>query len=175
GNSATRAFKSSEGKLWVAETGVSSESGNYKLGYWQHTANKSFGGQTFSNDYGLYGVIDQQLVQLDGHGVIDGFLQYGYTPKSRNEIYTYIGAGLHMHGLMTSRAEDDLGIAIARADFHATLDSSKVSETAVELTYRLVATPWFSVQPSFQWIKNPGGDAAAPAIKVGLLRFEVTL
>ena len=175
GDSATRTFKSVEGKLWVAETGLSSDSGTYKLGYWQHTANKTFGGQTFSNDYGLYGVIDQELVKLDGDGVIGAFLQYGYTPKSRNEIYTYIGGGLHMHGIVPTRAEDDLGIAVARADFHAAPNAGKVSETAVELTYRLVATPWFAVQPSFQWVQNPGGDSAAPVVKAGLLRFEITL
>ncbi|MDQ6967848.1 MAG: carbohydrate porin [Mariprofundaceae bacterium] len=175
GDSRTRTFKSAEGKLWVAETGFSSDSGTYKLGYWQHTADKTFDGNTFSNDYGLYAVIDQELVQLDGHGMIGGFLQYGYTPKSRNEIYTYIGAGLHLHGLMASRVEDDLGIAVASAYFHASLNAQKVSERAVELTYRLVVTPWFAVQPSLQWIKNPGGDSAAPAVKAGLLRFEITL
>jgi len=175
GDSTTRSFKSAEGKLWVAETGFNSDSGAYKLGYWQHTATKNFDRINFSNDYGLYGIVDQALVQLDNDGVIAGFVQYGYTLKSRNEIYTYIGMGLHMHGLMTSRAEDDLGLAVARADFHATAAAAKVSETAVELTYRLVATPWFAVQPSFQWIQNPGGDSTAPAVKAGLLRFEITL
>jgi len=175
GDSTTRSFKSIEGKLWVAETGFSSDSGTYKVGYWQHTANKTFGAQTFSSDYGVYGVIDQELLQLDKHGMIGGFLQYGYAPKSRNEIYSYIGAGLHMHGMISSRAEDDLGLAVARADFHASPNVTKVSETAVELTYRLVATPWFVVQPSLQWILNPGGDAAAPALTTGLLRFEITL
>lgn len=84
--------------------------------------------------------------------MIAGFLQYGYTPKSRNEIYTYIGGGLHMHGLLASRSEDDLGKAVARADFHAVSNAGKVSETAVELTYRLVTMPWLAIQPSLQWI-----------------------
>lgn len=175
GDSTTRTFKSAEGKLWVTEAGVSSDSGTYKLGYWQHTANKTFGAQTFSSDYGLYGVVDQEIVKLENDGAIAGFLQYGYTPKSRNEIYTYIGAGLHIHGIVPNRAEDDLGLAVARADFHASAAAAKVSETAVELTYRLVVTPWFVVQPSFQWIQNPGGDSTAPAVKAGLLRFEIVL
>jgi len=175
GDPTTRGFKSSEGQLWVIETGLSSETGTYKLGYWQHTADKTFDTQTFSNDYGMYAVVDQQLVEFDNHSMIAGFLQYGFAPKSRNEIYTYIGAGLHMHGLIPSRGEDDLGIAVARADFHAAPKVAKVSETAVELTYRLVATPWFVIQPSFQWIQNPGGNSLAPAVKAGLLRFEVTL
>jgi len=175
GDSTTRNFKAAEGKLWVAETGFSSDSGTYKVGYWQHTANKTFGAQTFSSDYGAYAVIDQELLQLQNDGVIAGFLQYGAAPKERNEIYTYIGAGLHMHGLVPSRVEDDLGLAVARADFHASVNAAKVSETAVELTYRLVVTPWFAVQPSLQWIHHPGGDAVAPVLTAGLLRFEITL
>ncbi|MDX8397995.1 MAG: carbohydrate porin [Mariprofundaceae bacterium] len=175
GDSATRTLKTAEGKLMVAETGLGSDSGEYKLGYWLHTADKTFDNQTFGSDYGLYAVIDQALVKLDGDGVIAAFLQYGYAPKSRNEIYTYIGAGLHMHGVIPSRDEDDIGIAMARADFHASKAAAKVSETAVELTYRLVATPWLAIQPSFQWIQNPSGDSTAPAVKAGLLRFEITL
>jgi len=175
GDPATRSFKAVEGKLWVAETGFSSDSGTYKLGYWQHTANKTFGAQTYNNDYGLYGVIDQELLQLDNHGEIAGFIQYGYAPKARNEIFTYIGAGLHMHGLVSSRVEDDFGLAVARSDFHAAPNAIEVSETAIELTYRLVLAPWFAVQPSFQWIQNPGGNSLAPAVKAGLLRFEITL
>jgi len=175
GDSTTRNFNAAEGKLWVTEAGVSSDSGTYKLGYWQHTANKDFAGQMFSNDYGVYGVIDQELLQLNNDGVIGAFLQYGYTPKSRNKIYTYIGAGLHMHGIVPNRSEDDLGLAIARADSHVSRTATKVSETAVELTYRLVLTPWFAVQPSLQLIQNPGGDSTAPNLKTGLLRFEITL
>jgi len=175
GDSTTRGFKSVEGKLWVAETAISSDSGTYKVGYWQHTANKTFGAQTFSRDYGAYAVIDQELWELDKHGLVGGFLQYGYTPKSRNEIYTYMGAGLHIHGIIPSRGEDDLGLAVARVDFHASADAINVSETTLEMTYRLVATAWLTVQPSLQWIHNPGGNLAAPAVKTGLLRFEVTL
>jgi len=44
-----------------------------------------------------------------------------------------------------------------------------------EFTYRSVITPWLAIQPSFQLIQNPGGDPANANIKVGLLRFEVTL
>ncbi|MDQ6996136.1 MAG: carbohydrate porin, partial [Mariprofundus sp.] len=60
-------------------------------------------------------------------------------------------------------------IAIARADTNAS------SETALELTYRLVLRPWLAIQPSYQIIWNPGGDATIPTAKVGLLRFEMDL
>jgi len=135
----------------------------------------NFGGKNFANDYGAYGVIDQQVASLDNDASIGWFLQYGYAPKDRNTVFNYIGSGLHFHGVIPTRGEDDLGIAVARANNQATPTSTSVAETVVELTYRVVATPWLAVQPSFQVIQHPGGDVAAPTVKAGLLRFEVTL
>lgn len=175
GDPATRGFKAGEGKMYIAESAISSETGTYKVGYWKHTAAVAFGGNNFANNYGVYGVIDQQIATLDGDGSIGWFLQYGYAPQDRNLVYGYVGSGLHFHGLIPSRAEDDLGIAVARANTHTSPTAVNVAETTTELTYRLVATPWLAVQPSFQVIQNSGGDAAAPTVKALLLRFEVSL
>jgi len=175
GNPATFGFRAGEGKFYIAESGVSSHTGTYKVGYWKHTAVHTFAGNNFSNDYGMYGVIDQKIVTLDNDASIGWFLQYGYTPKARNLIYSYIGTGLHCHGLIPNRGEDDLGIAVAHASTHASPTAANVAETAVELTYRAVIAPWFAVQPSLQVIQNPGGNATAPTVTAGLLRFEITL
>jgi len=175
GDPATRGFKAGEGKLYIAESAISSETGTYKVGYWKHTAAVAFGGNNFANNYGVYGVIDQQIATLDQDGSIGWFLQYGYAPQDRNLVYGYIGSGLHVHGLIPNRPEDDLGIAVARANTHTSPTAVNVAETSTELTYRLVATPWLAVQPSFQLIQKPGGDATAPTVKAALLRFEVSL
>jgi len=169
GDPETRSLSSSEGKMFVAEGGLNAVKGSYKAGYWLHTADKLFNGQLFSDDYGFYGIVDQELISPDGGGSIGAFLQWGWTPHSRNDVTQYLGAGLHMHGLLPTRDLDDLGIAIARAYTHG------ATENAIELTYRLVVAPWFSIQPSFQWISNPGGIPASSTIKVGLLRFEIML
>ncbi|MDQ6994190.1 MAG: carbohydrate porin [Mariprofundaceae bacterium] len=175
GDPTTRGFKAGEGNMYIAESGMSSDTGTYKVGYWQHTAAVTFGANNFANDHGVYGVIDQQIASLDGDASIGWFLQYGYAPKDRNQVFNYVGSGFHVHGLIPSRGEDDLGIAIARANTHINPTAANVAETTTELTYRLVATPWFAVQPSFQIIQKPGGDAAAPTVKAGLLRFEISL
>ncbi|MDQ6953722.1 MAG: carbohydrate porin [Mariprofundaceae bacterium] len=47
GNPATRGFKAGEGKMYIAESGISSETGTYKVGYWKHTAAVAFGGSSF--------------------------------------------------------------------------------------------------------------------------------
>jgi len=169
GDPETRSISSTEGAMVIAEGGYLHANGSYKFGYWLHTADKTFGGQTFNNDYGVYGIIDQELFSFDGDASIGAFIQWGWVPRKRNDITRYFGGGLHMHGIIPTRSEDDLGIAVARAFTHG------ATESVIELTYRMVIAPWLAVQPSFQWIINPGGESTASAIKVGLLRFEVTL
>ena len=169
GDPETRNISSGEGRMFIGEGGFSHDAGSYKLGYWRHTANKTFAGRTFNDDYGVYAVADQELARFRGDAVIGAYLQWGWAPQQRNEITKYFGAGLHMHGVVPTRNEDDLGVAVARAFTHT------ATETAIEATWRIVIAPWLAVQPSLQWVINPGGDNAAPAIKVGLLRFEVTL
>jgi carbohydrate-selective porin OprB len=36
-------------------------------------------------------------------------------------------------------------------------------------------SPELVVQPSFQWIDNPGGISGRPPIRVGILHFELSL
>jgi len=169
GDPATRGFKKGEGQMDIVEAGYTFEDGAYKAGYWMHTATKTFGANTYNNDYGYYALIDQTLVRLEDGASIGGFLQFGQVPSARNDITGYFGGGLNMHGLIPTRDEDDLGVAVASAKTHLN------TENAIEVTYRLVVTNWLAIQPSFQWIQNPGGDATVPTAKVGLFRFEVAL
>jgi len=169
GNPGTRRLSSSEGKMAIVESGLNYGKGNYKFGYWLHTADKTFNGQTFREDYGVYGIVDQGLFSFGDDGSVGAFMQWGWVPQRRNEITKYYGGGLRVHGLVPTRHKDDLGIAVARAFTHT------ATESTIELTYRLVLTPWLAVQPSLQWIVNPGGNAAASSIKAGLLRFEAAL
>ncbi|MDQ6993926.1 MAG: carbohydrate porin [Mariprofundus sp.] len=171
GDPSTRKMNTTEGKMFIAEAGVSVADGSYKVGYWQHTANiTTASGAVYRSDYGLYGVVDQPLLELQNGSKIGAFMQYGWVPASRNDSVTaYVGGGVHVQGLMPSRADDELGLAIARASTHLS------AETTLEFTYHAVLTPWLALQPSFQLIDNPGGDAAIRTAKVGLLRFEVSL
>jgi len=169
GDPATRALKPSEGKMYILESGFSYKTGTYKAGYWRHSADVTFNGNTFNSDYGYYGIIDQQLFELGEDRTIGAFLRYGAVPSNRNAIISNLQFGLHTHGLIPGRDEDDFGIAYIRANTHTG------NETVYELTYRAVFTPWLAIQPSFQLIQNPGGDPANPTIKVGLFRFEVAI
>jgi len=170
GDTATRAIRRAEGRMMIAEAGyVMTGGAAYKLGCWRHSADRLYAGRSFSGDYGVYGTIDQPLFEFDGSGKLGLFLQYGWVPADRNSNIRYAGGGLHLQAPIPGRDEDVLGLAVARADTH--LDA----ETTLELTYSLVLTPWLSLQPSLQWIDNPGGDAMVRSARVGLLRFTLQL
>ncbi len=171
GDPSTREWKSSDGNMTIAEAGYIKGASDYKVGYWRHSAEKTYGGVTFSDDNGMYGIIDQEVFQFDNaeHSSASVFLQYGSVPEDRNAITGYMGYGIHLHGLIPTRSVDDLGFGVANAKTHVD------TEVAYELTYRLVATSWLAIRPSFQWIKNPGGDPAVSSVNVGFLRFEIQL
>lgn len=170
GDPATRSLSSAEGYMLIAEAGVHPDEGrSYKLGAWQHSAQKSYAGQTFSSDYGLYALADQPLYSFSGGGDLGGFAQFGWVPKKRNEITRYIGAGLHLKGALPLRRDDELGLAVANAYTRTGTESS------IELAWHADLYPGLVLQPSMQWILNPGGDAAASTIRVALLRFEISL
>jgi len=170
GDPATRSLSSAEGHMLIAEAGVQpQQGGNYKLGVWQHSANKTYAGQTFNADYGLYAVADQPLYSFSGGGELGGFVQLGWVPKQRNEITRYLGAGVHLAGAMPLRRDDAFGLAVANAY------TRSGTEHAIELTWHAELYPGIALQPSMQWIVNPGGNAAASTIRVALLRFELSL
>jgi porin len=166
GDPETRALSAREGQMWVAETGIEGPHGQYKLGAWLHTATKAYGGRVFRNDYGAYVLADQQLAAI-GAARIGAFVRYGWVPPARNAVTRFLGLGLHVAGAIPSRDQDMLGLGLARAVTHTG------AEDALELTYRAVVSSSIAIQPSFQWINDPGGTAGAPPVRVGLLRFEL--
>ena len=169
GDPATRGFQSDEGEMYIVESGFSSSTGTYKVGYWEHTDDIIFNGDRFNKNYGHYTVIDQKIIDLGNDRVVGGFFRWGDVPGNRNEITSHVDLGLHLHGLIPTRHEDDLGIAYIRAN------TRTGHEKVIELTYRIAVFPWLAIQPSYQRIENPGADRDNSAIDVGLLRFEFTL
>jgi porin len=175
GDPATRTVDTTkEGLMWIAETGLLNHNSSYKLGVWQHTADKvAPDSEIYSSDFGMYAVVDQAV--NDDLGV---FLQLGLTPNSRNDISNYAGFGVHIHELIPSRHDDTFGIAVARAGFSSLAQNTNnltTAETTVEITYDVVVTDYLNIHPAFQWIQHPGGNPALKATNVAMLRFEFHL
>jgi len=169
GDSATRSVSNGEGYMSILETALlTGEGGRYKLGAWYHSADRTFAGNRFGSDFGAYGLAEATLFSFAGSAAVGGFVQLGWVPKQRNEITRYVGAGLHLSGLPLRRG-DEFGLATANAY------TRTGTEHVIELTWHVAVLPGMTIQPSMQWILNPGGDPAASTIRVALLRFEIAL
>ncbi len=164
-----------------------------RIGGWHHSDDEvwlrlssSSAAHTFSQNYG-YWLTTDQMVYREGNSDEDDqglgmFFQFGWAPSNRNALTEYYGGGLVYKGLIPNRDQDYLGAGFANALFsrgirEVTFFNEGVimdkHETAVEVFYKYIASPYFSLQPDIQFIANPGGrfqDALVPG-----LRFELVL
>jgi porin len=158
--------------------------GNLKLGGYYHTDDfqdinqatlTAFGvpGITirqYSGNYGAYFLADQQLYQENGRddpasqGLV-GFFRVAGAPADRNLAQFGIDGGLVYKGLFPSRDWDTLGLAgsylgmsddLADAYSAASLPEPDY-EAAIELSYKMQVTAWWTLQPSLQYTFHPGG------------------
>jgi len=156
----------------------------YKLGTFVHTGdfaawNPQSGER--GTDYGIYGIVDQQLYSRNGK-TIAVFLQPGYAPPGVNLVEWYAAGGINLTGFVPGRAADVMGVAMARSQVsgdyshaQATLTGNGTysAETVVEATYKVTLSPWWSVQPDFQYIFTPSGRNGSPDAAVLGLRTSV--
>ncbi len=161
-------WRSGDGIFSSAEAGITGGGDNaYKLGagIWYNT-------QHFQDPYlrnrdrnhGGYLIgernfaADQSWLPWDT-GV---YVQAGMASPSRNTIDHYLGAGVTLTGVVPSRPDDQLGIAVARAhtgsDYRAANALASEAETTFELTYQAMVAPHLSLQPDVQYIVDPGAS-----------------
>jgi len=99
--------------------------------------------------------------------------------------------GSELEGTAWGRSADSIGLAFGSlrtssdfrndsltvdADGDATPDfgyQAGGSEKQTELYYRFKLNSHVELSPNFQWIRNPGGNAAAPTVKVFGLRAKL--
>ena len=105
------------------------------------------------------------------------FLRVSTAPRDRSVLEFCADGGLHYHGLLPGRPEDDLGLGVSRKrysrDFsrseRAAGNAGRDHETIVELSYIATVTPWLAVQPDVQYVIHPAGQhSAADALVAGL-------
>jgi len=153
--------------------------GTYKLGAFVHTGGANlptFTSQTnaalgvsgirnASSNYGIYGVIDQQLLRAGGRSV-GAFLRVGGAPSDVSFVDFYVDGGFNFTGFVPGRPIDVLGLAVAHSSVSGKFSDSQrlqglpgfSAETVLEATYRLILAPWWNVQPDLQYIFHPGGQ-----------------
>jgi len=177
GDPATRGLDGGvEGYMYIGELAYVGSDAAYKIGGWNHTKAATKNGSKGLS--GGYLIVDQSLIDWDG-GNLGLFLQVGVAQRSAENIKNYLGVGLHVSGPIPGREDDEFGIGMARADFSDAYLAANAgftkNETVIEVSYRAQLTDWLAIQPAFQFIKSPSGDAALSNAKVSLLRVEISL
>ena len=162
-----------------------------KVGGWRHLG--QFADQQFDNnglllaspassgvplmhrgDYGVYGVVDQQLYRLpggDGNSGISVFNRSAISPSDRNLVNVEIDAGIVFAGMIPQRPYDNFGASVIYSRFSNSVrafDQDRINfgnlatpgrdvETNLELTYVAQIIPGWIVQPVYTYIWHPSG------------------
>jgi len=167
-------INSDQGALAMSEVGFNwhqsatngALAGQVKLGGWFHTADfpdNTPATRGHGENFGAYIAADQKLWQEFDESPEQGvevFARFGGSPEDRSTFAFVFDTGLSYVGPIPGRDEDTATIGFIHADFSDTRRGYQALhnyEQALELTYELVLRPWCSVQPSVQWIHNPGG------------------
>ncbi len=141
--------------------------------------------KTHHGDYALYAVADQMLWidPNENDRTVNVFVRPMGTPLTdRNTIDFSLNAGLTFTEPILHRDNDTLGIGMGFAHVSsraADLDRDqrtyasspglpiRSGETYVEATYQYQVTPWWQVQPDFQYVFNPGAGIVNPKSSSG--------
>lgn len=162
-----------DGLFYALEGGYQNEETGTKLGAgaWYRTTDfvASTNGRMYKDNVGVYAIGEASLAENWA-----AFFQVGNADKHRNEVGLYVGAGVTRSAVWTE--DDTIGIGMALAfssDEYDKFDPEvEEYEMAVELTYELPITEWFTLQPDIQWIKNPGMDPSInDALALGLRAY----
>lgn len=141
--------------------------------------------RTHHGDYALYAVADQMLWvdPNENDRTVSVFVRPMGTPLAdRNTIDFSMNAGLTFAEPIMHRDDDTLGVGMGFA--HVSGDASNLDrdqrtysnsqglpirsgETYVEATYQYQVTPWWQVQPDFQYVFNPGAGIVNPKSSSG--------
>ncbi len=153
----------------VVPLGKENLQGLYYAGYWHST----FDGSPDGN--GVYLGVAQQLTResmvTDGQG-LGVFARYGYADSIENDVSNFWSLGLQYEGLLPNRDKDVVALGWAQA-FTSGAEFSAPSEGVLECYYRASISPWFHLSPHLQYIANPGSNAIADAVTVGV-RGQIT-
>jgi porin len=140
----------------------------------------------------IYAVADRMLWRShqEPDRTVNIFFRAMGTPQSdRNLIAFSFNAGLTFHEPFMHRDDDTFGIGMghARVTSHATgIDRdtgffgrsffpARGAETYLEATYQYQVAPWWQLQPSIQYVFNPGAGAPNPSEPGQTIRNEAVV
>lgn len=95
--------------------------------------------------------------------------------SSNNTTPTFISAGFLSQGILTSRPFDVLILGFGRSGFSPTIAAGQSYEGVIELGYQFQLNPTLNLQPTVQWILNPGGAGNTTGIFATTLQITLNL
>ena len=180
-----------EGALAAVELNYLDSRTKAAVGHWRYTGRfESLSPPTAAGDPaqsrgndGIYAFVEHRLTRerAEEEQGLAGWVRLGLADEKRNPIGRYAGVGLSYTGAVRGRDQDQVGVAIAVAEFGGVLRRSSAlagepldrREVNIEATYRAPLTSWLTLQPDVQYVINPGGrPGVADALILGL-RAEV--
>ena len=165
-----------------APSGEPPKNGGYNktaVGLWRYSAKLAdLGGPDRHKSQGAYLLAERSLLPeaADPSQGLAGFVRYGVASDKVNVLDWSGSVGLIYQGLIPERDDDIAGIAItvnhAGKPFRAsgTFDTQEVD---LEASYRMQVKPWLAVQPTLQYVVNPGFAQALSNALVAGVRFEI--
>jgi porin len=143
-------------------------------------------------DYSFYAIADQPAWQSSATAArnLNLFLRVMGTPQEdRNLVDFSVNGGATLHDPLPGRDGDTLGLGMGIAHVGsgaAALDRDtgfftggfvpvRSIETFLELTYQAQMTPWWQLQPDFQYAFNPGAGLAKPNAPSQRIRDEAVI
>ena len=133
---------------------------------------------------GGYVLAERTLFNLGGEAGRDvtAFARYSFSSGHATSIDRMCNFGLRIRGPLASRPNDSLAMGWSRsrlaAKWRAVQTAAGIdtvaAEEALEITWRAAITQWFQLQPNFQYVRRPGGAAAARHATLIGARVELT-
>ena len=133
--------------------------------------------RTRRHNWSLYGVVDQMVWRPDPDGprALGVFLRAMGAPGDRNLVDFSVNGGVTLKAALPGRDDDTVGLGFGVAKLspgaiRVSQDANtftggyptRGSETFLELTYQAQLAPWWTVQPTFQYVWTPAGGVPNP-------------
>lgn len=172
-----------EGALLIGEAGWTGNGGKLALGGWTYTQRQddqrdldAAGDPVKRRAWGIYGLFEQPL-----GGKVTAFVRGGLSDTDTTEFAGSLQAGVIVNAVIPGRPDSRLSAGVHAAFLpHKFRDNmadagepQRPVEPGWEVTYEDQLTPWLTVQPDVQFIRDPSivsgsGDALVFALRLTL-------
>lgn len=190
-------FEKGDGLLWIAEAGLTPKAADqgddtpnkFAIGAWTYTKQfddlvevDSAGNPVKHRSQGVYLLSSYQFYH-DAHAGHDvgAFFRAGTGDADVGQVEWFYAAGLVGNGWMPTRPDSEIGLGFTQSyngdkyinSLAAAGTRADRNEYGVDVYYRDTLFQGISVQPSYQYVMNPGSDPTIRNASVFGVRFDI--